>query len=135
MVSARIEADDRASYYPGARKIWVKLIVERESRKLVGAQAVGYGDVSKRIDVAATALDEPMAGLSVKESLDLARHLKLLAERRQVSVLLVEHDIGVVFGISDVIIVFVLGHFIAQGGPAAVRANPRVREAYLGSAA
>jgi NADPH-dependent 2,4-dienoyl-CoA reductase/sulfur reductase-like enzyme len=71
VVSARIEADDRASYYPGARKIWVKLIVERESRKLVGAQAVGYGDVSKRIDVAATAISSGMRIDDVAQ-LDLA---------------------------------------------------------------
>lgn len=71
IISARIEAPDRAVYYPGARKIWVKLIVERESRKLVGAQVVGYGDASKRIDVAATAIT---AGLRVDElaQLDLA---------------------------------------------------------------
>ncbi len=71
VVSARIEADDRASYYPGARKVWVKLIVEREGRKLVGAQAVGYGDVSKRIDVAATAIT---GGMRIDEvaQLDLA---------------------------------------------------------------
>jgi NADPH-dependent 2,4-dienoyl-CoA reductase/sulfur reductase-like enzyme len=71
VISARIEAEDRASYYPGARKIWVKLIVERESRKLVGAQAAGYGDVSKRIDVAATAIS---AGMRIHEiaQLDLA---------------------------------------------------------------
>ena len=71
VVSARIEADDRASYYPGARKIWVKLIVEREGRKLVGAQVVGYDDVSKRIDVAATAIS---GGLRIDDlaQLDLA---------------------------------------------------------------
>src|SRR2546422_8464974 len=56
VVSARIEALDRAAYYPTARKIWVKLIADRESRRLVGAQVVGYGDASKRIDVAATAI-------------------------------------------------------------------------------
>jgi NADPH-dependent 2,4-dienoyl-CoA reductase/sulfur reductase-like enzyme len=70
-VSARIEAPDRAAYYPGARKIWVKLIVERDSRKLVGAQAAGYGDTSKRIDIAATAI---AAGMRVDDlaQLDLA---------------------------------------------------------------
>jgi NADPH-dependent 2,4-dienoyl-CoA reductase/sulfur reductase-like enzyme len=70
-ISARIEAPDRAGYYPAARKIWVKLIVERESRKLIGAQVTGYGDVSKRIDVAAAAIT---AGLRVDElaQLDLA---------------------------------------------------------------
>ena len=69
--SARIEADDRASYYPGARKVWIKLIVDRESRRLLGAQAAGYGDVSKRIDVAATAIS---GGLTIDDvaQLDLA---------------------------------------------------------------
>jgi NADPH-dependent 2,4-dienoyl-CoA reductase/sulfur reductase-like enzyme len=69
--SARIEADDRASYYPGARKIWIKLIVERETRRVVGAQAAGYGDVSRRIDVAATAIS---SGMTVDDlaQLDLA---------------------------------------------------------------
>jgi NADPH-dependent 2,4-dienoyl-CoA reductase/sulfur reductase-like enzyme len=70
-VSARIEADDRASYYPGARKVWIKLIVERDSRRLVGAQAAGYGDVSKRIDVAATAISSRMTIDDVAQ-LDLA---------------------------------------------------------------
>jgi NADPH-dependent 2,4-dienoyl-CoA reductase/sulfur reductase-like enzyme len=70
-VSARIEAPDRAGYYPAARKIWVKLIAERETRKLIGAQVVGYGDAAKRIDVAAAAIT---AGLRVDElaQLDLA---------------------------------------------------------------
>jgi len=70
-VSARIEALDRAAYNPAARKIWVKLIAERDSRKLIGAQVVGYGDASKRIDVAATAIT---AGMRVDDlaQLDLA---------------------------------------------------------------
>jgi NADPH-dependent 2,4-dienoyl-CoA reductase/sulfur reductase-like enzyme len=71
IVSARIEALDRAAYYPTARKIWVKLIADRASGKLIGAQAAGYGDASKRIDVAASAIT---AGLRVDElaQLDLA---------------------------------------------------------------
>ena len=71
VVTARIEAMDRAAYYPTARKIWVKLLAERENRKLVGAQVAGYGDASKRVDVAAAAIT---AGLRVDElaQLDLA---------------------------------------------------------------
>ena len=106
------------------------------------ADDLGYGE-QRRLDLAIALvghptvllLDEPMAGLSVKESLSLAQHLKALTARRKVSVLLVEHDMDVVFGISDVVTVFELGRVIAAGSPAEVRANPRVREAYLGSAA
>lgn len=68
-------------------------------------------------------------------SIDLAQHLKALTSRWEVSVLLVEHDMDVVFGISDAVTVFELGRVIASGEPTQVRADPRVREAYLGSAA
>lgn len=106
------------------------------------AEDLGYGE-QRRLDLALALvgrpkllmLDEPMAGLSVQESQDLAQHLKALTSRWQVAVLLVEHDMDVVFGISDAVTVFELGRVIASGEPASVRANPRVREAYLGSAA
>ena len=106
------------------------------------AEDLGYGE-QRRLDLALALvgrptvllLDEPMAGLSVKESLGLAQHLKALTSRWDVSVLLVEHDMDVVFGISDVVTVFELGRVIASGDPATVRADARVREAYLGSAA
>ncbi|MGI4812289.1 MAG: ABC transporter ATP-binding protein [Janthinobacterium lividum] len=108
----------------------------------VAAEDLGYGE-QRRLDLALALvgrprvllLDEPMAGLSVRESQDLAVHLKALTARWDVSVLLVEHDMDVVFGISDVVTVFELGRVIAAGDPATVRADPRVREAYLGSAA
>ncbi len=56
VVSARIEALDRASYFPGAGKVWIKMLADRESKKIVGVQAVGYGDVARPIDVAAAAI-------------------------------------------------------------------------------
>jgi NADPH-dependent 2,4-dienoyl-CoA reductase/sulfur reductase-like enzyme len=71
VLSARIEAMDRAPYFPGAQKLWVKLIAARDSRKLVGAQIVGYGDAARGIDVAATAIT---TGMRIEEfaQLDLA---------------------------------------------------------------
>jgi branched-chain amino acid transport system ATP-binding protein len=108
----------------------------------VEAQVLGYGE-QRRLDLALALvgrpsvllLDEPMAGLSVKESLDLAQHLKQLTSSWDVSVLLVEHDMDVVFSISDVVTVFELGRVISSGEPTKVRSDPRVREAYLGSTA
>ncbi len=71
VVSARIEAEDHTSYYPNSRKIWIKLIVDQQNRRLIGAQAVGYGDCSKRIDTAAAAIT---MGMRIDElaQLDLA---------------------------------------------------------------
>ena len=90
----------------------------------VEAQDLGYGE-QRRLDLALALvgrpsvllLDEPMAGLSVKESLDLAQHLKQLTSSWDVSVLLVEHDMDVVFSISDVVTVFELGRVISSGEP------------------
>ena len=76
-------------------------------------------------------LDEPTAGMSRSET---ARFVELI---REVTVgktlLMVEHDMGVVFGLADRIAVLVYGEVIAFDTPDAVRANPRVQEAYLGS--
>ena len=106
------------------------------------AKDLGYGE-QRRLDLALALvgkpslllLDEPMAGLSAQESEDLAAHLVELVSKWSVSVLLVEHDMDIVFGISNAVTVFELGRVIASGEPKEVRAHPRVREAYLGSAA
>jgi branched-chain amino acid transport system ATP-binding protein len=76
-------------------------------------------------------LDEPTAGMSKSET---ARFIELIREVTQGKTLLtVEHDMGVVFGLADKIAVLVYGEVIAFDRPEAVRANPRVQEAYLGS--
>ena len=76
-------------------------------------------------------LDEPTAGMSTTET---SRFIKLIKDVTVGKTLLtVEHDMGVVFGLADKIAVVVYGELLAYDTPAAVRANPRVQEAYLGS--
>jgi branched-chain amino acid transport system ATP-binding protein len=75
-------------------------------------------------------LDEPMAGLGATES---ARMVKLLADlRKEVTIILVEHDMNAVFALADRITVLVYGRIIASGVPAAIRLNEEVKRAYLG---
>ncbi len=75
-------------------------------------------------------LDEPMAGLGVTES---ARMVKLLQElRKEVTIVLVEHDMEAVFALADRISVLVYGRVIASGAPQAIRQNEEVKRAYLG---
>ncbi len=75
-------------------------------------------------------LDEPMAGLGATES---ARMVRLLAElRKEVTIILVEHDMDAVFALADRITVLVYGRVIASDVPAAIRSNDEVKRAYLG---
>jgi branched-chain amino acid transport system ATP-binding protein len=75
-------------------------------------------------------LDEPMAGLGSTES---TRMVKLLQElRREVTIVLVEHDMEAVFALADRISVLVYGRVIASGSPAEIRSNEEVKRAYLG---
>jgi branched-chain amino acid transport system ATP-binding protein len=75
-------------------------------------------------------LDEPMAGLGPTES---ARMVKLLSDlRREVTIVLVEHDMNAVFALADRITVLVYGRVIASDVPAAIRVNDEVKRAYLG---
>jgi branched-chain amino acid transport system ATP-binding protein len=75
-------------------------------------------------------LDEPMAGMGPEES---ARMVKALRElKRELTILLIEHDMEAVFALADRITVLVYGRIIASGPPEAIRANAEVRQAYLG---
>jgi branched-chain amino acid transport system ATP-binding protein len=78
-------------------------------------------------------LDEPMAGMGPEESARLVQLLQAL--KGEVTVLLIEHDMDAVFALADRISVLVYGRIIATGGPAAIRADAAVREAYLGEGA
>ncbi|HEY7381626.1 MAG TPA: ABC transporter ATP-binding protein [Gaiella sp.] len=79
-------------------------------------------------------LDEPAAGLDVGESAELARRLRQVVEAGT-AMLLVDHDMGLVLGISDHVVVLEFGKVIARGAPDTVRRDEKVVAAYLGSAA
>lgn len=101
---------------------------------------ISYGD-QRRVDLALTLvgrpkvllLDEPAAGLTLEESLSLARRLRALAEQWKLTVMLVEHDMEVIFSVCDHLTVLHLGEILTEGSPEAVRSNPEVVKAYLGS--
>jgi branched-chain amino acid transport system ATP-binding protein len=75
-------------------------------------------------------LDEPMAGMGPEESARMVRMLREL--KRELTILLIEHDMEAVFALADRITVLVYGRIIASGAPEAIRSDPQVRQAYLG---
>ena len=75
-------------------------------------------------------LDEPMAGMGPDESARMVQTLREL--KRELTILLIEHDMEAVFALADRITVLVYGRIIASGTPEAIRANAEVRQAYLG---
>ena len=76
-------------------------------------------------------LDEPMAGMGTEEGRKILKILQKLKRRK--TILLIEHDMDVVFALADRITVLVYGRVIASGSPQSIKENEKVREAYLGS--
>ena len=85
-------------------------------------------------DPALLLLDEPTAGMTPGETKDATALIRRIAQSRSLTVLLIEHDMSVVMGISDRIAVLHFGEKIAEGPPEAIRRDPRVLDAYLGGA-
>ena len=112
-------------------------LTDLEALASARAGDLSHGD-KKRLDIAVALatkprillLDEPVAGMAIEEVHKTDRLIRVLAKR--MTVLLIEHDMDMIMGISDSITVLHQGKILAEGTPAQIRANARVQEAYLG---
>ncbi len=131
--ASRVEAENRAY----VEEIIDFMELEPHRKSLVGN--LSYG-IQKKVEVARALtldpdillLDEPMAGMNIEEKEDIVRFVMDIQKERNITVVLVEHDLGVVMDISDRIYVLDFGQVIGSGTPKEVAANEKVIQAYIG---
>ncbi len=130
--SARDDLDLRQSAMHALKEVGL------EGRKFEKVQNLSHGE-HRQLEIAMALatqphlllLDEPMAGMGAKEGKKILKILKKLKKRK--TILLIEHDMDVVFALADRITVLVYGRAIASGSPQSIKTDERVREAYLGT--
>lgn len=120
---------------------WIIDFLEIENIRKQPAGMLPYG-LQKRVELGRALaaepklllLDEPMAGMNLEEKEDIARFVLDANEELNYTIALIEHDMGVVMDICDRIVVLDFGNKIAEGTPEEIKANPKVIQAYLGTA-
>jgi branched-chain amino acid transport system ATP-binding protein len=134
---------DAAEREEGAQRIAVEKIIdflEIQPHRKTPVGRLPYG-LQKRVDLGRALamepqvllLDEPMAGMNVEEKQDMSRFILDVNEEFGTTIVLIEHDMGVVMDISDRVVVLDYGRKIGDGAPDDVRSNPEVISAYLGT--
>jgi branched-chain amino acid transport system ATP-binding protein len=150
--NVRVAAQSRAPISGRLPSLWRLPDVEGPVMELLGsfglterrdelAQNLSHGEqryleicLALATDPSLLLLDEPTAGMTPGETKDATALIRRIAQSRRLTVLLIEHDMSVVMGISDRIAVLHFGQKIAEGPPEVIRSDPQVIDAYLGGA-